>query len=229
MRFTPVRLHPRRHRPPRRGRFVDAPGDTVVAMEKQPVRWTEARAATTLFACFFGRMTARAAAKKVAAALRAQAPEIRWRSCVQGRRTYWVEVPHRWILRFRDGADGPHAQIVVYRQPGDDPPPWPLRDSSDVAELVRMLIVDARDTEQQLTVYRLRARAVYEILRDFVDHSGTAFHAGTRLTFRERHFRPHDYGHILVFDEGFVYATRTSDLIERFDRYLAVAKQQRTP
>jgi hypothetical protein len=138
-----------------------------------------------------------------------------------------VELPHRWIVRFRDGTDGPQAQIVVYRQPGDDPPPWPLRTSSDVAELVRTLIVDARDTEQQLTVYRLRARAVYEILRDFVDHSGAVFHAGTRLTFRERRFGAHDDGHTLVFNEGVACATGTSDLIERFDRYFVVAKQQR--
>ncbi len=184
---------------------------------------------TTLFARFFGPMTASAAAKKVAAALRAQAPEIRWRSCVQGRRTQWLELPHRWIVRFRDGTDGAHAQIVVYRQPGDDPPPWLLRDSSDVAELVRTLIADARDTLQQLTVYRLRARAVYEIQRDFVDHSGAVFRAGTRMTFRERHFWPQDDGHTLVFDEGVACATATSDLIERFDEYLALAKQQRTP
>jgi hypothetical protein len=130
-------------------------------------------------------------------------------------------------VRFRDGTDGPQAQIVVYRQPGDDPPPWLLRTSSDVAELVRTLIVDARDTEQQLTVSRLRARAVYEIRRDFVDHSGTVFHAGTRLTFRERRFAPHDDDHTLVFEEGVVCTTETSDLIERFDRYFAVAKQQR--
>jgi hypothetical protein len=209
--------------------LVDGTDDTVAAMEKHTARSAQTSAVTiNLFARFFGRMTARSAAKKVASALRAGAPEIRWRSCVQGRRTQWVELPDRWIVRFRDGGDGPLAQIVVYRQPGDDPPPWRLRNSSDVAELVRTLIVEARDTEQRLTVSRLRSGAVYEILRDFIDDSGVAFHAATRLTFRERRFGLHDDGHTLAFDEGDVCVTATSDLIERLDRYLVVAKQQRT-
>jgi hypothetical protein len=77
-------------------------------------------------------------------------------------------------------------------------------------------------------VSRLRAGAVYEILRDFIDDSGVAFHGATRLTFRERRFGPHDDGHTLAFEEGVVCTTGTSDLIERFDRYFSVAKQQRT-
>lgn len=50
--------------------------------------------------------------------------------------------------------------------------------------------------------------------------------AGTRLTFRERHYLPYHGGHTLMFREATLYLQDDDEVCRNFARYFKVAKPQ---
>jgi len=132
----------------------------------------------------------------------------------------------RLTVRLEDASDGVRVQLCEPGQPGDDDPPCLLRAGYDVSNLLHTLSWRAAIPPGTAFNYALRRNAVYEVVRDFTDHYGTNFAAGTRLTFVQRNYLPYHGGHTLQFREAAVYLQDDDDTCRNFAQYFAVAARQ---
>jgi hypothetical protein len=169
------------------------------------------------------RLTSAAVAQQLVARLRTLTPDLAWVPDEHGTARSSVAFGNRMIVMLEDSADDVEARIVEPGQPGDDDPPLLLRAAYDVTNLAHSLSWRARVAPGTVVLHALRANAVYEVVREFTDHGGRAFSAGTRLTFVQRRFLPYHGGHTLSFREATVYLQEDSDVCRAFERYFAVA------
>jgi len=171
------------------------------------------------------RLTTAAAARRLGEQIRTAMPDLPWTLDAREPRPT-LELPGRMRITLEDHEGGVQARIVEPGQPGDDDPPLLLRAGYDITNLVHHLSWRARLAPGTVALHALRVNAVYEIVHGFADHHGTAFAAGTRLTFVQRHFLPYHGGHTLCFREGTIYLQEESDVCRRFEHYFAVAESQ---
>ena len=125
-----------------------------------------------------------------------------------------------------DGSEGVEARVVEPNRPGHDDPPILLRAAYDVTNLAQSLSWRARIPPITVALHALRTNAVYEVIRDFKDHNGCSFPAGTRLTFLQRQFLPYHGGHTLCFREATIYLQEDSEVCRAFEHYFAYAIPQ---
>ncbi len=167
-----------------------------------------------------------AAASQIVASLKSEAPQIPWRVEHSDPQRPSIAAPDRWTLILEDCREGARAHLAEPDEPGKDMPPFLLRAPYDAKNLVHMLAAKTTMEPGSVVIYWLRLDAAYEIASTFTDHYGTVFSAGTRLTFRERHYLPYHGGHTLMFREATLYLQDDDEVCRNFARYFKVAKPQ---
>ena len=172
---------------------------------------------------FSGRLTAEAAARQLVVLLKSAAPTLPWQIDHGDPCHPRIAVPGRWILTLEDCREGARATLAEPGQPGRDLPPFLLRAPYHIKNMIPMLAAKALMAPGRVVIYWLRPDAVYEIARGFTDHHGNVFAAGSRLTFRERHYLPYHGGHTLLFHEATVYLQDDDEVCRNFELYFVAA------
>jgi len=130
-----------------------------------------------------------------------------------------IELPDYWVMTLDNTRDGVSGQVFRPGLPGFDDPAFIVNiyHYESTADLL------VRHSTRDFTLYDLRVDAVYEVIKDFADHYGTPFTAGTRLTFTVRNFLPYEDGHTVSFRECTIYIQSDDELYARFSEYIGLA------
>jgi Domain of unknown function (DUF3601) len=86
-----------------------------------------------------------------------------------------------------------------------------------------------RDQRNKLTVYTLRRRKRYQVIKAFRDYYGNEFTVGECLTFQRSNFLPYDGGHTIFFAEKNLYLQEevNSDILNDLSSYLVAWHRRR--
>jgi len=130
-----------------------------------------------------------------------------------------IELPGFWVITLDNVQGGVSGQVFRPGLPGFDDPAFIVKiyHYESTADLL------VRYSTRDFTLYDLRVDAVYEVLKNFADHYGTPFTAGTRLTFTVRNFLPYEDGHTVSFRECTIYIQSDDELYARFSEYIGLA------